>query len=389
LLGRSSLELCYIFAATMQKIFVRTASGNYSVIYGRGALRRAGAMAERLADSAGPLVLSSPRVWKLWGGSLTARFPGWNPDSNWDRRILFDDRESSKRLATVEGICRQLARAGADRRTVLVALGGGVVGDVAGFVAATYLRGVRVVHVPTTLVAQVDSAIGGKTGVNLPEGKNLVGAFYQPCQVIVDPEVLRTLPARQFRAGLYEVIKYAVIGDAALFEFLERRLGNVLRRDPATLDYIVPRCIRAKAAVVRQDEREGGVRQILNFGHTFGHALESATRYRCFLHGEAVAWGMMGATLLAVAAGRLDFEDAVRILHLAARVGPLPPVDGVRGDRIVEIIRGDKKSREGHAQWVLPRKIGVVERGIEVPDAVVRKAFVELPRLFAAARGRS
>jgi 3-dehydroquinate synthase len=373
----------------MQKISVRTASGNYSVIYGRGALRRAGVLAERLADSAGPLVLSSPRVWKLWGPSLTARFPGWNPDSNSDRRILFDDREASKRLASVEGICRQLARAGADRRTVLVALGGGVVGDVAGFVAATYLRGVRVVHVPTTLVAQVDSAIGGKTGVNLPEGKNLVGAFYQPCQVIVDPEVLRTLPARQFRAGIYEVIKYAVIGDAGLFEFLERRLGNVLRRDAATLDYIVPRCIRAKAAVVRRDERESGLRQILNFGHTLGHALESATRYRRFLHGEAVAWGMMGATLLAVADGRLDFEDAIRILHLAARVGRLPPLDGLRGDRIVEIIRGDKKSRQGRAQWVLPRKIGVVEREIEVPDAVVRKAFIELPRLFAAARGRS
>jgi 3-dehydroquinate synthase len=389
LLGGSSLELCYIFAATMQKISVRTASDNYSVIYGRGALRHAAAMAEGLADSAGPIVLSSPRVWKLWGRSLTARFPGRNPDSTNDRRILFDDCESSKRLATVEGICRQLARAGADRRAVLVALGGGVVGDVAGFVAATYLRGVRVVHVPTTLVAQVDSAIGGKTGVNLPEGKNLVGAFYQPSQVVVDPEVLRTLPARQFRAGLYEVIKYGVIGDAVLFRFLERRLGNLLRRDAATLDYIVPRCIRAKAAVVHQDEREGGVRQILNFGHTLGHALESATRYRRFLHGEAVAWGMMGATLLAVAGNRLDFEDAVRILDLTARVGPLPPLDGVRGDRIVEIIRGDKKSREGRAQWVLPREIGVVERGIEVPDAVVRKAFVELPRLFAAARGRS
>jgi 3-dehydroquinate synthase len=389
LLGGSSLELCYIFAATMQKISVRTASDNYSVIYGRGALRHAAAMAEGLADSAGPIVLSSPRVWKLWGRSLTARFPGRKPASTNDRRILFDDRESSKRLATVEGICRQLARAGADRRAVLVALGGGVVGDVAGFVAATYLRGVRVVHVPTTLVAQVDSAIGGKTGVNLPEGKNLVGAFYQPSQVVVDPEVLRTLPARQFRAGLYEVIKYGVIGDAVLFRFLERRLGNLLRRDAATLDYIVPRCIRAKAAVVHQDERESGVRQILNFGHTLGHALESATRYRRFLHGEAVAWGMMGATLLAVAGNRLDFEDAVRILDLTARVGPLPPLDGVRGDRIVEIIRGDKKSREGRAQWVLPREIGVVQRGIEVPDAVVRKAFVELPRLFAAARGRS
>jgi len=194
------------------------------------------------------------------------------------RPILFDDAESAKNLVTVDGICRELTRAGADRRSIIVAVGGGVVGDVAGFAAAAYLRGVRLVHVPTTLVAQVDSAIGGKTGVNLPEGKNLVGAFYPPQFVIADPELLRTLSARQYRSALYEVIKYGVIGDAGLFEFLERDLGAVLRRDSKALDWIIRRCVRAKADVVSRDEKESGLRQILNFGHTFGHALEAEQR---------------------------------------------------------------------------------------------------------------
>ena len=162
-----------------------------------------------------------------------------------------------------------------------------MVGDVAGFAAATYLRGVRLVHVPTTLVAQVDSAIGGKTGVNLPEGKNLVGAFYPPKLVIADPGVLRTLPHREYRSGIYEVVKYGVIADEKLFEFLERRMDAVLRRDPAALAWIIPRCVAIKARVVGADERESGLRQILNFGHTLGHALEAATKYRRFLHGEA------------------------------------------------------------------------------------------------------
>ena len=243
--------------------------------------------------------------------------------------ILFDDRESRKNLATVESIARQLIKAGADRHATVVAVGGGVVGDVAGFAAATYLRGVRLVQIPTTLVAQVDSAVGGKTGVNLPEGKNLVGAFYPPKVVIADPALLATLPHREYRSGLYEVIKYGAIADPELFAFLERRMSSVLRRDPADLGWIISRSIAIKARVVSEDEREGGLRQILNFGHTLGHALEAATGYRLFLHGEAIGWGMVAASMMALSMDRLPLMDAFRIVRLIASVGPLPKVPAI------------------------------------------------------------
>jgi 3-dehydroquinate synthase len=294
---------------------------------------------------------------------------------------LFDDRERAKSLATVEHLCRQLVRAGADRRAVLVALGGGVVGDVAGFVAASYLRGIALVHLPTTLVAQADSAIGGKTGVNLPEGKNLVGAFYQPRLVVADPATLITLPGRQYRSGLYEVIKYGVIGDAELFSFLEHNWDALVKQKPAALAWVLPRCIRAKAEVVRRDERESGLREILNFGHTVGHALESVTAYAEFLHGEAVGWGMMAATLMAVALGRLGPGEAARILRLIAKVGPLPALPRVSASRLLQAMRADKKARGGHLRFVLPRRIGSVEGVAGVPEALVVEVLRELPRL--------
>src|SRR5271154_5372937 len=200
----------------MPTIQVTSSAGSYSVYCSRGALARTASLIARLKDSTGTFILSSPRVWRYCGKSIASKLPGRAAR----RPILFDDSESSKRIATVEGIARQLVRAGADRRAVLVAVGGGVVGDVAGFAAATYLRGVRLIHVPTTVVAQVDSAIGGKTGVDLPEGKNLVGAFYPPQAVIADSDLLATLPHREYRSGLYEVVKYGVIADAKLFEFL-------------------------------------------------------------------------------------------------------------------------------------------------------------------------
>jgi 3-dehydroquinate synthase len=286
----------------------------------------------------------------------------------------------------VEAIARTLSHAGADRHSVLVAVGGGVVGDVAGFAAATYLRGVRIVHVPTTLVAQVDSSIGGKTGVDLPEGKNLVGAFHPPKLVVADPEMLRTLPHREYRSGLYEVVKYGIIADPKLFRFLETHMNAVLRRDPAALDWIIPRCIAIKARVVNKDEREHGLRKILNFGHTLGHALEAATAYKRFLHGEAIAWGMMAATLLGVATNRTREADATRIFRLIASVGPLPSLAGIRASQLRNIMAGDKKARGGRVLWVLARAIGRTEWDVEVPWAVVARAFAELPRIAAQAR---
>jgi 3-dehydroquinate synthase len=368
-------------SAVMPTIKVRSSAGSYAVICATGALSHAASQIARLGESTGNYLLSSPRVWRHWGKPLTKIF---GPAAR--RPILFDDAETVKRLSTVEGIARQLVRAGADRRATIVAVGGGVVGDVAGFAAATYLRGVRLVHVPTTLVAQVDSAIGGKTGVDLPEGKNLVGAFYPPKLVIVDPAFLRTLPHREYGSGLYEVIKYGVIADPKLFDFLEKRMDAVLRRDPAALAYIILRSIAIKADVVSKDERESGLRQILNFGHTIGHGLETATNYRRFLHGEAIAWGMIAAAMMALSMDLLPLMDGFRIVRLVAAAGPLPAVPAIPGATLRAILAGDKKSRGGRLLWVFPRKIGKTKRGIEVPWPLVEKTVRSLPEIMDEAQ---
>lgn len=366
----------------MKTVHVRSASSTYPVICGRGSLARLGSLIGGLREGGEVFVLSSPRVWKFWGRAVERQLA----DVRRDRVILFDDREVAKRVATIEGICRKLVRAHADRKALLVAVGGGVVGDVAGFAASTYLRGVRIVHVPTTVVAQADSAIGGKTGVDLPEGKNLVGAFYPPQLVLADPSVLHTLPARQFRSGLYEVIKYAVIGDKELFAVLDRKYDALSRMDTRTLEWVIERCVRAKARVVSQDEREAGLRQILNFGHTIGHALESLTEYKVFLHGEAVAWGMLGATLIAVGMNRLGEKDASLIASLVARCGPLPRLPRISPAALSRAIVSDKKSRAGRVRWVLPKRIGAVDSGVDVPEKLVAMAWRELPAFFARAR---
>ncbi|MGH9817055.1 MAG: 3-dehydroquinate synthase, partial [Candidatus Acidiferrales bacterium] len=269
---------------------------------------------------------------------------------------------------------RELARGGADRHSIAVALGGGVVGDVAGFVAASYARGIRLVQVPTTLVAQVDSAIGGKTGVNLPEGKNLVGAFYQPRLVVADPHVLRTLSEREFRAGLYEVVKYAVLGDAQLFWLLEQNLARLSRHSPL-LDEVIARCIAIKAEIVSRDERESGFRQVLNLGHTFGHALESLTRYGRFLHGEAVGWGLITAATIAAQRGILDHEAARRIVRLVRGVGRLPSLKGITAEQLWEAMQTDKKARGGRLRFILPRKVGAVEAVDDVDIKAVTEAW--------------
>ena len=351
--------VCYISSSTMQTIRVESSAGSYGIECGRGELARLNHAIDALGESTGAFILSSPRAWHFCGQAIAARVRRKDVRAV----VLFDDAESAKRMATVEGIARNLIRTGADRRAAIVAVGGGVVGDVAGFAAATYLRGVRLIHVATTVVAQVDSAIGGKTGVDLPEGKNLVGAFYPPQTVIADSELLRTLPHREYRSGLYEVVKYGEDYDPKLFEFLERRMQRILRRDPAALDWIISRCIAIKARVVSADERESGLRQILNFGHTMGHALEAATGYRRFLHGEAIGWGMIYATCLSLAAGRLSEPEAARIIRLVASVGPLPKLGKVRMAALRKIMAGDKKSRGGRVLWVLPRAASARRNG--------------------------
>jgi 3-dehydroquinate synthase len=362
----------------MPTVKVKSSSGSYAVICRPGSLAQASKLIAGLGDSTGSFLLSSPNVWRHWGRAIAKAIPS---AKNVRRPILFDDAESNKRLATVEDIARQLVRTGADRRTTIVAIGGGVVGDVAGLAAATYLRGVRLVHIPTTVVAQVDSAVGGKTAVDLPEGKNLVGAFYPPKLVIVDAHMLRTLPHREFRSGLYEVVKYGAIADPKLFAFLEKRMDTVLRRDPRALDYVLARSIAIKAAVVGRDERESGQRQILNFGHTLGHALETATNYRRFLHGEAVGWGMLAVTSMALQLKVLPQADAIRILGLIVSVGPLPPLGSLNPSQLKRIMAGDKKARAGRVLWVLPRRIGKTDWGKEVPWPMVERMIRTLPVL--------
>jgi 3-dehydroquinate synthase len=361
----------------MAKIRIDSTRGRYVVVCSRGSVFRASELIGEPSRRSGIFFLSSPRVWNYWGRKLTAKSRGQRSAT-----ILFDDSEPAKRLATVEKIARALVSLGADRDATLLAVGGGVVGDVAGFVAASYLRGVRLIHVPTTLVAQVDSAIGGKTGVNLPEGKNLVGAFYPPELVIADPDVLSTLPHRQYRAGLYEIIKYGVIADPALFRYLERNMLALLRRDRAALEYVIPRCIRIKAMVVGKDERESGLRQILNFGHTLGHALETATGYKKFLHGEAVGHGMIFATLLALAIGHLGVKDAARIIGLILSVGPLPRIPSLSNSELRSLMLSDKKVHAGEIGWVLPSVIGKAKWGVAVPWRAVGASFRSLPGLL-------
>jgi 3-dehydroquinate synthase len=365
----------------MTTIRIASSAGTYDVHCANGALARSRAMISKLGDSTGVFLLSSPRVWRHWGKKVASALGV----ARADRVILFDDGERAKRLQTVEAITRALVKAGADRRSLVVAVGGGVVGDVAGFAAATYQRGVRLAHIPTTVVAQVDSSIGGKTAVDLPEGKNLVGAFYPPKLVVADPTLLATLPHREFRSGLYEVVKYGVIADPELFDYFEERLPAILRRDQAAMGWLIPRSIRIKAYVVEKDEHESGLRKILNFGHTLGHAFETATNYTYYKHGESVGWGMIAATMMAMAIGLLEEQDATRIIKVVAAIGPLPPLRNASLPKLRKILLGDKKAQAGKVLWVLPRSIGKTEWNCEVPWHVVARVLAALPGIVAKA----
>ena len=289
--------------------------------------------------------------------------------------IRIPDGEQHKNLTTVETICEELVREHADRGTLLVTLGGGVIGDIGGFVAAIYLRGIDYVHIPTTLLAQVDSSLGGKTGVNLRGGKNLVGSFHHPKMVLVDPKVIATLPDRELRAGLFEAVKCGVIKSRPLFDFLEKKRADVLGRNLKALERVIHDCLAIKARVVMADEHEDGVRRILNFGHTVGHALEAETGYRHFLHGEAVAWGMRAATRIAEERDMLPAADAARIHDLIASYGPVPALPVLNPASISARLLSDKKTRRGVVHFVLPEKIGVVKIVTGIPTEVVEKSL--------------
>ena len=322
-------------------------------------------------------VITVPPVRRKWGKKLMASLTA----AGFSGQIIeMPDGERHKRLATVEKLSEQLSRMGADRSSIIVALGGGVVGDVTGLLASLYMRGVDLVQIPTTVLAQVDASIGGKTAVNLRAGKNLVGTFHHPRVVLIDPAVLSTLPDREFRAGLYESLKCGVIGKPELFRALENVDIKKLRRDPAKLEWVIAESVKLKAEVVSADERENGLRRVLNLGHTIGHALEAETEYRHFLHGEAVAWGMIASAKIAATLDRIDRATAERIRDAVRGLGPLPRVEA-RSRTILRLLQSDKKTRNGVVHFVLPREIGKVEIVNDVPEQAVLEAVDELRRL--------
>src|SRR5271155_2621870 len=300
----------------MPSFKVETAQRSYDAIVERGALLR---VREFLPPGAGKVfIVTTEDVWRLHGDAMAPLA---------DAVLFFPGGESRKRLSEVEALAEKMIAGGADRSSVVVAFGGGIVTDVAGFLAAVFMRGIPVIQVPTTLLAQVDAAVGGKTGVNLVSGKNLVGSFHQPLVVLIDPDVLRTLPEREYRAGLYEIIKCGVIRDANLFRLLDEATASVLAQESSIVEKIIADAVRIKAEVVSADEREGGLRRILNFGHTVGHALEAETQYSRFLHGEAVAFGMRVATVLAERVTNL--KDAADIDRVIVNYGPIPSLKGI------------------------------------------------------------
>lgn len=329
----------------------------YDILIQEGLIDRAGEYLLTLTNGPEAIVVTNAVVRRLYGSRLLRglKAAGFRPTV-----LCLPDGERTKSLKWVSAILDELVRHRYERKTVLLALGGGVIGDLAGFAASVYLRGIPFMQVPTTLVAQVDSSIGGKTGVNHPLGKNLIGSFYQPKLVLSDPGVLRTLPAREYRAGLAEVIKYGVIADAVFFEFLEGNMSRILDLDPAVVQRIIRTSSAVKATVVSEDEREGDRRRILNFGHTLGHALETVTKYRRYTHGEAVAIGMVVAARLAAHLGLADTHVAGRIRDLVCMTGLPDRLPVYPAAALLRAMRQDKKVRDRRIHFVLPDRIGHV-----------------------------
>jgi 3-dehydroquinate synthase len=344
----------------------------YPVLIAPGLSRHLTALLHAQGVTGQCLLVSASPIWRLHGVRFR-RLPDAGP-----RPALLPDGERAKTLASVDRLYAECVRRRLDRSATIVAVGGGVVGDVAGFAAATYLRGIRIVHVPTTLLAQVDSAIGGKVGVNLPAGKNLVGAFHPPALVVCDPQLLLTLPPREFRSGLYEVVKYGVISSRSLFDTLETSLGAVLARDMDLLTRVIAECGRLKASVVMADERETGPRRVLNFGHTIGHALEAITKYRRFRHGEAIGHGMLAAAHLSARRGLLTAADEERLDALIRAMGTLPRVTDLSIADALDVVARDKKVVRRRLHFVLARGIGATEIVTDVTTRDLQAAMRHL-----------
>lgn len=353
-------------ASTERRVTVGLGDRAYDIVIKRGALAEVGERLTSLGLSGQAAVVTNPVVGRLYGAKIlrSLKGAGFQPVL-----VTIPDGERHKTLRSVARVLDALAAARFERRSTVIALGGGVIGDLAGFAASVYQRGIQFVQLPTTLVAQVDSSVGGKTGVNHALGKNLIGAFYQPRMVVMDPVVLKSLPEREWRAGLAEVIKYGVIADDHLFASLEENIEPIVKRDDALVANVVARSCQIKASVVEQDERESGLRRILNYGHTIGHALESLGHYRRLIHGEAVAIGMVQEALLARRLGLCSDDVVARQRRLITNAGLPTEVPPVRFAQLWTAMQHDKKVSQGRVQCVLPRAIGQVEvRPLERQD---------------------
>jgi 3-dehydroquinate synthase len=360
----------------MRRLRVKSRHFQYDVRIGRGAWRTL----RRLDDYSSRFILTERPLWDRWGGALVAQ--GGLAGA---RVIFVPPGEASKSLRMVELVSGRLLHAAADRRSLLVGFGGGVVGDLAGFVASTYMRGIDVVHVPTTVVAQVDSSIGGKTAVNVGAMKNLVGTFYPPRLVAADPVVLSTLGERTFRSGLYEVVKHAILDGPGFFNVLSDSLDSLRPGGAKNCERILARAARVKVNVVNRDEREAKLRMVLNLGHTFGHAIEEATGYRRFLHGEAVGWGLLGVVRLGKLLGLTREDQAKRMTELVLRIGPLPTIADLQPLRVLKLLARDKKSIGARLHWIIPERIGKVRIVSDIPPASVAAAFRDIQQIEAHA----
>jgi len=355
----------------MQTLRVELGERAYPIYIGEGLLTQAELVLPHL-DLPKIAIVTNTTVAPLYLRQLAEALRGAGVEV---MSVVLEDGERYKNWTTLNSIYDALLAQRCDRKSTLVALGGGVVGDLAGFAAATYMRGIPFIQVPTTLLAQVDSSVGGKTGINHPLGKNMIGAFYQPRLVLADTTVLRTLPARELSAGLAEVIKHGIIRDAAFFAWLEQNVEKLLACDAQALAYAVRRCCEIKAAVVGADERETGERALLNFGHTFGHAIESGVGFGNWLHGEAVAAGMVMAAALSRRMGRLMQAEQDRIVALLRRAElPVAPPD-IAPSRLLELMGLDKKSEGGRIRFILLDGIGAASMCADVPEAALQQVL--------------
>jgi len=348
----------------MRTVHVHLGERSYDILIDSGLLSRLPELFRKYGVGSHLFLIANSNVFKLHGEKLLKTLNGAGFQAI---QILIPDGEKYKNLQTLENIYTYLIAQGADRHSTILALGGGVTGDLAGFGAATFHRGVPYIQLPTTLLSQVDSSVGGKTGVNHSQGKNLIGAFYQPYLVCIDTDTLATLPARELQSGMYEVLKYGLISDADFFDYLEAHLAAIHERRPEVIENVISRCCEIKAEVTSLDENEADLRRILNFGHTFGHGLEAATGYGCLTHGEAVGYGMIAAVLLSERRGYLDAATVERVIQAICRIGPLPDITSVSLDSVLQAMARDKKRQHGRINFVLLKEIGktIIENDLD------------------------